>query len=78
MAWAALDPRLRAIAQEVCTDKELAAFKVRAAGASWRRGGALLDVAPETFRGACERARRKIVAECERQGLSLHELLRDL
>jgi DNA-binding CsgD family transcriptional regulator len=69
MSWSVLDPRLREIATEVCTEKELIAIRLWANGSGYRAIGQYLDLAPTTVRDRIERGVRKINAHPDTEGL---------
>ncbi|MDQ3672699.1 MAG: hypothetical protein M3364_09745 [Actinomycetota bacterium] len=60
MSWATLPPEVRALAERVCTEKELAALKLWDAGAGYRRVGLMLDISTSTARDRVQRALGKL------------------
>lgn len=68
MSWSTLPPEVRAIAEEVCTPKELEALKLWDGGAGYRRVGLMLGVDKSTARDRVQRALQKIAERAEAQG----------
>lgn len=60
MSWDALDPRVRAAAEQVCTEKELAVVRLYAGGMGYRTIARALDIDRDTARSRLSRAARKI------------------
>ena len=56
MSWASLDSRIRTIAEEHCTEKELVALRLWENGCGYRRVGLILGISMSTARGRIHRA----------------------
>ena len=65
MSWDRLSPELRALIEEVCTEKQINVLKLKAAGVSTRGIARVLDVDPVTVRGHLERAYKRIRARAD-------------
>jgi DNA-binding CsgD family transcriptional regulator len=60
VSWTKLDPDFRALAESVCTEKELEALRLTAAGYSQRRIAEVLGVGRQAVRDRLASAARKI------------------
>lgn len=61
MSWGTLDPYVRDLAEQHCTEKELIALKLWHNGAGYRRIGVILGISMSTARGRVHRAIDRIV-----------------
>lgn len=60
MSWNSLDPETRALAEKLCTDRELTALKLWHNGAGYRRIGLILGISMSSARDRVHRATDKI------------------
>lgn len=65
--WTDIDPRIRDVAERVCTEKELQALKLSLDGAGYRRIAHALGIAPETCRIRLQNARRKLAIALDQE-----------
>jgi predicted DNA-binding protein (UPF0251 family) len=65
VTWADLDPEIRAVAEQVCTPRELEAFRYSESGWGYRRIGEWMDIRWETARDRVKEARKKIAKRQE-------------
>lgn len=50
MSWEALDPEFRAIAERVCTERQLDVLRLKSRGAGWQRIAQILGLSKATVR----------------------------
>lgn len=62
MSWDALSPELRELAARVCTEKELEALKLKAAGYGERRIAIVLNISRTSVRDRLRNGERKLLA----------------
>jgi transcriptional regulator len=60
VAWRDLDPRIRELAEEVLTERQLAAFKIAEDGAGYWQIATVLDCSRSAARDLVKVARRKV------------------